>query len=110
MGIIALFILGIVCINFMNLSTARSSNRAKEVGVLLSKEFGKLILIAFVISVPIAWFSVDWWLKGYVYKTEIGVIVYAIAGISALFIARFTMGFQSIKAARSNPIDALKNE
>lgn len=113
----------IACLGLFALTSFTAEQRSKEIGirkvlgatvsgivVLLSKEFGKLILIAFVIAIPIAWYSVDWWLKGYVYKTEIGVTVYAIAGISALLIAWFTMGFQSIKAARSNPIDALKNE
>ncbi|MEQ8424157.1 MAG: ABC transporter permease, partial [Cyclobacteriaceae bacterium] len=78
--------------------------------VLLSREFGKLIIIAFVLSVPIAWFSVDWWLKGYVYKTEIGIMVYLLAGSAAFIISWLTMGYQSIKAASSNPINALKSE
>ena len=113
----------IACLGLFALTSFTAEQRSKEIGirkvlgasvsgivVLLSKEFGKLILIAFAIAIPIAWFSIDWWLKGYAYKTEIGVFVYAIAGLSALLIAWLTMGFQSIKAARSNPIDALKNE
>lgn len=113
----------IACLGLFALTAFTAEQRSKEIGirkvlgatvsgivVLLSKEFGKLILIAFVVAIPIAWFSVDWWLKSYVYKTEIGVMVYVVAGVSALFIAWLTMGFQSIKAARSNPIDALKNE
>ena len=113
----------IACLGLFALTSFTAEQRSKEIGirkvlgatvsgivVLLSKEFGKLIIIAFVIAIPIAWFSVDWWLKGYVYKTEVGVAVYAAAGLAALLIAWLTMGFQSIKAARSNPIDALKNE
>jgi len=78
--------------------------------ILLSKEFGKLIIIAFVVAVPIAWLGVDWWLKSYTYKTEIGVLVYLFAGLSAFAIAWITMGYQSIKAATSDPVKSLKNE
>ncbi len=122
-GLFAGLAIVIACLGLFALTAFTAEQRSKEIGirkvlgasvsgivVLLSKEFGKLILIAFAIAIPVAWFSVDWWLKGYAYKTEIGVMVYAVAGFSALLIAWLTMGFQSIKAARSNPIDALKNE
>lgn len=78
--------------------------------VLLSKEFGKLIAIAFILSAPLAWYGVNLWLENYQYKVEIGVQVYLLAGISAFIIAWLTMGYQSMKAATANPVDSLRSE
>jgi putative ABC transport system permease protein len=78
--------------------------------VLLSKEFGKLVLIAFVLSTPLAWWAVSKWLEDYQYKVEIGWGIFALAGIISLAIAWITMSFQSIKAALSNPVKSLRNE
>lgn len=113
----------IACLGLFALTAFTAEQRAKEIGIrkvlgasvssivlLLSKEFGKLIAIAFLIAIPIAWYSVEWWLKGYVYKAQIGAMVYVISGVVAFLIAWLTMGYQSIKAASSNPIDALKSE
>ena len=113
----------IACLGLFALTAFTAEQRSKEIGIrkvlgasvssivlLLSKEFGRLIIIAFIIAIPFAWYSVDWWLKGYVYKAQIGAMVYMIAGLIAFLIAWLTMGYQSIKAASSNPIDALKSE
>ena len=78
--------------------------------VLLSKEFGKLVLIAFVLATPFAWWAVNKWLEDYQYKVEIGWTVFGLAGIIALAIAWLTMSYQSIKAATSNPVKSLRNE
>jgi putative ABC transport system permease protein len=78
--------------------------------VLLSKEFGKLILIAFVLAAPLAWYAINWWLKSYTYKVEIGILVYALAGFFAFLIAWITMSYQSIRAARNNPVTSLRSE
>lgn len=113
----------IACLGLFALTAFTAEQRTKEIGirkvlgasvssivVLLSKEFGKLILIAFVIATPIAWFGVDWWLKSYTYKAEIGVMVYVLAGAFAFVIAWVTIGYQSIKAASSDPVKSLKSE
>jgi putative ABC transport system permease protein len=113
----------IACLGLFALTAFTAEQRTKEIGirkvlgasvssivVLLSKEFGKLILIAFVIATPIAWFGVDWWLKSYTYKAEIGVMVYILAGALALVIAWVTMGYQSIRAASSDPVKSLRSE
>ena len=105
------------------LTAFTAEQRTKEIGirkvlgasvssivVLLSKEFGKLVLIAFVLSTPIAWWCVNKWLEDYQYKVEIGWTVFVLAGIIALAIAWITMSFQSIKAALSNPVKSLRNE
>jgi putative ABC transport system permease protein len=113
----------IACLGLFALTAFTAEQRTKEIGirkvlgasvssivVLLSKEFGKLILIAFVIATPIAWFGVDWWLKSYTYKAEIGVMVYILAGAFAFVIAWLTMGYQSIRAASSDPVKSLRSE
>jgi putative ABC transport system permease protein len=113
----------IACLGLLALTAFTAEQRTKEIGirkvlgasvssivVLLSKEFGKLMLIAFVIATPIAWFGVDWWLKSYTYKTEIGVMVYILAGAFAFVIAWVTMGYQSIRAASSDPVKSLRSE
>lgn len=113
----------IACLGLFALTAFTAEQRTKEIGirkvlgasvssivVLLSKEFGKLILIAFIIATPIAWFGVDWWLKSYTYKAEIGVMVYILAGAFAFVIAWTTMGYQSIRAASSDPVKSLRSE
>jgi putative ABC transport system permease protein len=66
--------------------------------------------MAFVISGPLAWYAVNWWLKMYTYKAVIGVDVYFLAGALTLIIALFTISFHSIKAASTNPVTSLRNE
>jgi putative ABC transport system permease protein len=77
---------------------------------MMSGEFVKLVLIAFVISVPLAWYSATTWLEGFAYKTPIEFSVFIIAGLSALLIALLTVSFESIRAASGNPVNALRNE
>jgi len=113
----------IACLGLFALTSFTAEQRTKEIGirkvlgasvssivVLLSKEFGKLILIAFVLAAPIASYAVNWWLKGYTYKVEIGILVYALAGVFAFAIAWITMSYQSIRAARNNPVTSLRSE
>ncbi|HZY80482.1 MAG TPA: ABC transporter permease [Cyclobacteriaceae bacterium] len=113
----------IACLGLFALTAFSAEQRTKEIGIrkvlgasvpgivlLLSREFGKLILIAFVVSAPMAWYVVSWWLTSYSYKTEIGVGVYVLAGAIIAVIAIFTMSFQSIKAALANPVKALRSE
>ncbi len=92
------------------LTSFTAEQRTKEIGIrkvlgasvssivmLLSKEFGKLIIVAFILSVPIAWYAVSWWLEGYMYKVEVGALVYLLAGLASFLIAWVTMGYQSMK-------------
>lgn len=113
----------IACLGLFALTSFTAEQRTKEIGirkvlgasvgsivVLLSKEFGKLILIAFVLAAPLAWYAINWWLKSYTYKVEIGILVYALAGLFAFLIAWITMSYQSIRAARNNPVTSLRSE
>jgi len=113
----------IACLGLFALTAFTAEQRTKEIGirkvlgasvsgivVLLSKEFGKLILIAFLLATPAAWYGITKWLESYTYRTEIGVFVYVIAGVAAFAIAWITMSFQSIRAALTNPVKALRSE
>jgi putative ABC transport system permease protein len=113
----------IACLGLFALTSFTAEQRTKEIGirkvlgasvtsivVLLSKEFGKLILIAFVLTAPLAWYAINWWLKSYSYKVEIGILVYITAGFFAFGIAWLTMSYQSIRAARNNPVTSLRSE
>jgi len=113
----------ISCLGLYGLSTFMAERRFKEIGVrkvlgadvrqivtLMSKEFMKLVLIAFVIAVPLAWYAMSRWLEGFEYKTTINVLIFVYSGLAALVIALATVSFESIKAAIANPVKALRNE
>ncbi|MGD9056243.1 MAG: hypothetical protein PVF38_08890, partial [Desulfobacterales bacterium] len=73
-------------------------------------EFTKLILLANVIAWPIAYFTMNRWLQNYAYRIEIGLSAFVLAGLIVLLIALLTVGYQATKAARANPVDALRYE
>jgi putative ABC transport system permease protein len=112
----------IACLGLFALTSFTAEQRTKEIGIrkvlgasvsgivlMLSKDFGKLVLIAFVLAAPLAWLGIDWWLKDYTYKTEIGIGLYVLSGIAAFVIAWITMSFQSFKAASNDPVKSLRN-
>jgi putative ABC transport system permease protein len=78
--------------------------------LLLSKQFSKLVIIAFVLAVPLAWWGISTWLEGYTYRISIGWELFAIAGAAAFLIAWLTVSYHSVKVALSNPVNSLKNE
>lgn len=112
------------CIGLFALSAYITSLRTKEIGVrkvlgssvanvvlLLSMDFTKMILIAFVLAVPVAWYVMEnWWLQNFAYRITIGVWIFLVSGASALVIAWLTVSYQSIRAAIQNPIGALRSE
>jgi len=77
---------------------------------MMSTEFVRLILIAFVIAVPVAYYGMNQWLEGFAYRVSVGWLVFAWAGLVALAIALITISFESIKSAMRNPIDSLRGE
>jgi putative ABC transport system permease protein len=118
--IIAMFI---SCLGLYGLSSYMAERRFKEIGVrkvmgasvnsivgLMSREFLRLVLVAFALAVPLAWFVMNKWLAGFAYKISVGAAVFIYAGLSALAIALATVSFESVKAAMGNPVKALKNE
>jgi putative ABC transport system permease protein len=113
----------IACIGLFGLATFTAQQRTKEIGVrkvlgasvaevaaLLSADFVKLVLIAIVISVPLAWYLMQAWLQSFAYKIEIEWWVFALAGFTSVVVALLTVGFQSIRAALANPVRSLRSE
>ena len=119
-GLIAM----VICsLGLYGLSSYMAESRFKEIGIrkvmgasvsqivaMISTEFVKLVLIAFVIAVPIAWYGMDKWLESFAYRIPVEWIVFAFAGVIALSIALITVSFESIKAAMGNPVKSLRNE
>lgn len=113
----------ISCLGLYGLSTYMAEQRFKEIGVrkvlgagvgqivaLMSREFIKLILVAFTLSVPLGFYIMDKWLQSFEYKITIDVFIFVIAGLSAISIALITVSFESFKAASTNPVKALRTE
>lgn len=90
----------------------RKVNGAKvsEILTMLNKDFVKWVAIAFVIATPIAYYTMNNWLENFAYKTTLSWWIFALAGIITLLIALITVSWQTFKAARRNPIEALRYE
>ena len=78
--------------------------------LLLSKDFIRLVIIAFVMAAPLAYYVMHAWLQDFAYRINIEWWVFAIAGLLAVFIALFTISFQAIKVAIANPVKSLRTE
>lgn len=113
----------IACMGLLGLAAYMAEVRHKEIGIrkvlgatvgqlvmLMSKDFARLVTIAFVISVPLSWWAGSVWLENYEYRTDISWHVFAYAGVSALVLALITVSYQSAKTAFSNPVDVLHEE
>lgn len=81
-----------------------------DIVLLLLKEFTKLIPIVLGIAIPLAYFSLNWWLEYFAYRITINPLSFVIAGVIAVFIGLITVSFQSFKAAIMNPIRSLRTE
>jgi len=113
----------IACLGLFALAAFTTEQRTKEIGVrksmgasvfslsiLLSKEFTKLVVIAFVPAAILAWYISDTWLNGFAYRIDINPLVFVLSGVAAVLIAWLTVSYQSIKAATSNPVNSLRYE
>jgi len=79
-----------------------------EIASHMSAGFIRLVLIAIVIAAPIAWYLMNQWLQNFAYRISINVWVFVTAAVTAILIALLTTGIQAIKAAKANPVNALK--
>lgn len=119
-GLIAMVI---CCLGLYGLSSYMAERRFKEIGIrkvmgasvaqivmMLSTEFVKLVLVAFIIAVPVAWYGMSKWLEGFAYRISVEWFVFAWAGLVALAIALLTVSFESFRSATENPIESLRSE
>jgi len=123
LGIFSGLAIFIACLGLFALAAFTTEQRTKEIGIrkvlgasvgslsmTLTKEFIMLVFIAFVPAATIGWWVSSQWLSGFAYRVDINLFIFLIAGVSAVAIAWLTVGFQSIKAARANPVDSLRHE
>jgi putative ABC transport system permease protein len=80
------------------------------VTILLSKDFTKLVAVAFVLAVPLSWWMMNNWLQAFAYRISLGATAFVMAGLISLGIAWITVSYQSIKAALVNPVKSLRSE
>ena len=113
----------IACLGLFGLATYIAEQRTKEIGIrkvlgasvtnivkMLSTDFVKLVLLAFVIASPIAWWFMSQWLQDYAFRIDLSWWIFAATGFISLIIALFTLSFQAIRAAISNPVESIRTE
>lgn len=113
----------IACLGLFGLATFIAEKRTKEIGIrkvlgasvsnivtMLSKDFLKLVFIAFIIAIPIAWYAMQKWLEDFAFKISIKPWVFIITGLVAAIIAIATISFRAIRAALANPSKSLRTE
>jgi putative ABC transport system permease protein len=119
----AILTIFISCIGLFGLSVLSAQKRIKEIGIrkvfgasvnnvvtILSKDFIKLVILALLIAMPLAWFTADKWLQNYPYRISLSWQMFAAAGALVIFIALATVSFQAIRAAMTNPAKSLRTE
>ncbi|QJD97125.1 FtsX-like permease family protein [Mucilaginibacter robiniae] len=113
----------ISCLGLFGLAAFSAEQRNKEIGIrkvlgasiagivqLLSVDFLKLVLVALLIAIPVAWWCMSQWLQSFAYRTSISWWMFALSGLIAMVIALGTIGFQAVKAAVLNPVKSLRSE
>ncbi len=119
-SILAVFI---ACIGLLGLATYSTQQRIREIGIrkvlgattvnivaMLSKSFMKLVLLASIIAFPVAWWFMKEWLNDFAYRINMSAWIFIIVAALAFLVALFTISFQAVKAAISNPVKSLRTE
>jgi ABC-type antimicrobial peptide transport system permease subunit len=113
----------ISCLGLLGLAMFTAEQRTKEFGIrkvlgakmgtlftLLSKDFLQLVLVAFLLATPLAWWAMHLWLQNFAYHIQLEWWVFLLAGVLALLIALLTVSFQAVKVAIANPVKSLRTE
>ena len=121
--VVAALTILIACLGLFGLAIYAAEQRIREIGIrkvlgasvftlvaMLSKDFIKLVLIASLVAIPVAWWMMNNWLNDFAYRTKIYWWVFAIAGMLALILAISTVGLKALKAALTNPVKSLRSE
>jgi len=119
-SILAMLIAGLGLFGLAAISVAR---RTKEIGIrktlgastghivaIFGKEFSALVIVALIVSIPVGWFALNRWLETFAYRTEMGVLPFVVAGLSAFLLMWLAVSSQSLKAAWADPVEALRDE
>jgi putative ABC transport system permease protein len=122
-GVFALIGVLVACFGLFGLASFVAEQRRKEIAIrkvhgarvpdavsLLIKDFTKWILISNIIAWPVAYFAVNRWLQNFFYRVNLGIGIFIFTGFSVLVIALFTISYQTIKTATTNPVDYLRYE
>ena len=122
-GIFALFAIFVACLGLVGLAAITASQRTKEIGVrkvlgasagsivgLLLRDFGKLILAALVLTLPLSYFALDSWLAGFAARIDLTVWLFLIPGLVVMLLALLTVTYHTTRAALTNPVDSLRYE
>ncbi len=122
-GIFAFLAILIACLGLFGLASYTAVQRAKEISVrkvlgssvfgvvsLLSRDFGKLVAISFVLAAPLSYYFMQQWLQEFAYQVGVGADVLLVAGIASFLIAWLTVSYHAFKAATSNPVNTLRHE
>ena len=121
--IFAVLAILVACLGLFGLAAFTAERRKKEIGIrkvigapvlslvsLISREFVGLVIVGFAIAAPVAYFLMNRWLEDFAYRTELGLGTFAFAGGLALLIALGTVAYHALRAATSDPVNALRTE
>lgn len=113
----------IACLGLFGLASFTAEQRTKEIGirkvlgasvggilVLLTREFARLVVVAFVVATPLAYFIVSTWLDAFAYRINLSWLIFLGVGLIALLIAMLTVGYQTLRAALADPVQSLRYE
>ena len=113
----------VACLGLFGLAAFTAQQRTREIGIrkvlgatspsimmLMSKDFGVLVLVSFLIGAPMAFIGMTRWLDDFAYRTEIGVETFLAVGLVAMFLALITVGYQAVRASFANPVESLRHE
>jgi putative ABC transport system permease protein len=122
-SIFSILTIMIACLGLLGLASFTTEQRTKEIGIrkvvgakistivfMISKDFLVLICISILLAVPVAYYFMDKWLHNFAYQAEIKYTTFILAGLVAIVITLATISFHTIKAAVSNPVNALREE
>ena len=122
-GYFSILAILIACLGMFALASFNAEQRTKEIGVrkvlgasvsgiviLFTKDFLKLVLIAVILAIPLAYLVLDKWLEDFAYRVSINPVIFIVSSLTTFLIALGTIAFQAIKSANANPVKSLKYE